>query len=78
MAEQGAPNDKAGKAGPVRLRDALRKARIEAADRPDKKTALPETGTGPLNRAGDEPRPGVGQAVPRCGSSTMEKRTPAR
>jgi hypothetical protein len=33
MAEQGAPNDKAGKAGPVRLRDALRKARIEAADR---------------------------------------------
>jgi hypothetical protein len=33
MAEQGAPNDKAGTAGPVRLRDALRKARIEAADR---------------------------------------------
>jgi hypothetical protein len=33
MAEQGAPNDKAGTTGPVRLRDALRKARIEAADR---------------------------------------------
>ncbi|HEX7791491.1 MAG TPA: hypothetical protein VF467_13315 [Afipia sp.] len=33
MAEQSAPNDLAGKPSPVRLRDALRKARIEAADR---------------------------------------------
>lgn len=33
MAEQSAPSDSAGRAAPVRLRDALRKARIEAADR---------------------------------------------
>jgi len=33
MAEQSVPNDLAGKPSPVRLRDALRKARIEAADR---------------------------------------------
>jgi hypothetical protein len=33
MAEQSASNDLAGKPSPVRLRDALRKARIEAADR---------------------------------------------
>lgn len=33
MAEQSVSNDSAGKTGPFRLRDALRKARIEAADR---------------------------------------------
>lgn len=33
MAEQSVPNDLAGKPSPVRLRDALRRARIEAADR---------------------------------------------
>jgi len=33
MAEQSVPNDLAGRPSPVRLRDALRKARIEAADR---------------------------------------------
>lgn len=33
MAEQSVPSDLAGKPSPVRLRDALRKARIEAADR---------------------------------------------
>lgn len=33
MAEQSVPNDSAGKLNPFRLRDALRKARIEAADR---------------------------------------------
>ena len=33
MAEQSVPSDLAGKPTPVRLRDALRKARIEAADR---------------------------------------------
>jgi hypothetical protein len=33
MAEPSVPNDLAGRPSPVRLRDALRKARIEAADR---------------------------------------------
>lgn len=33
MAEQSAPSDSTGRSTPVRLRDALRKARIEAADR---------------------------------------------
>ena len=33
MAEQSVPSDSAGKLNPFRLRDALRKARIEAADR---------------------------------------------
>lgn len=33
MAEQNAPIDSTGRTAPVRLRDALRKARIEAADR---------------------------------------------
>lgn len=33
MAEQSVPSDSAGKPNPFRLRDALRKARIEAADR---------------------------------------------